>query len=88
MIKQVAAQALSALDFQHNTLNLVHVDIKPGNIMIEINFNDIPYVFAFIEKRTDSTNVKAIKSNYSPFINIKLIDLNGAIEKGNKGAIV
>ena len=80
MLKQVAAQSLSALDYLHNTLNLVHLDIKPANIMIEINPSDIPRIFRLGENQQSSEMERPKKNNYLPFLNVKLIDLNGAVK--------
>ena len=41
MIQQFAIGLLSALDYLHNEVNVVHRDIKPQNIMINESGNPV-----------------------------------------------
>lgn len=58
-----------ALDYLHNTLNVVHRDIKPENILLDkfenIKLSDFG-VSSFVEKNKDSTRETVGTLIYSP----------------------
>uniref|UniRef100_A0A1I7TL59 non-specific serine/threonine protein kinase n=2 Tax=Caenorhabditis tropicalis TaxID=1561998 RepID=A0A1I7TL59_9PELO len=43
VVKSITRQLLEAINYIHN-LNLVHMDIKPANVMLAINENDIKHL--------------------------------------------
>jgi len=85
MIRQIAFQVLTTLDYLHNSLRMVHLDIKPRNIMLEVDQSDIPRLFDLAEEDRQCVAPSSERKNRRPpFINAKLIDFNGAILRGVK----
>ncbi|PVH17461.1 uncharacterized protein CXQ87_000347 [Candidozyma duobushaemuli] len=75
-VKQIAKQLLSALDFLHRRCGVIHTDIKPENVLIEIG--DVEQIVRMVEQeeqhaklqrklsRTKSTSGVASHSNSTP----------------------
>lgn len=69
-VKQIAKQLLSALDFLHRRCGVIHTDLKPENVLIEIG--DVEQIVRIVEeeehqakrqKRLERTRSKTEKSS-------------------------
>ena len=63
-VKQIAKQLLSALDFLHRKCGVIHTDLKPENVLIEIG--DVEQIVKMVEVETNEAKKqkKLQKSKY------------------------
>lgn len=55
-VKQIAKQLLSALDFLHRKCGVIHTDLKPENVLIEIG--DVEQIVKMVEFETNEAKKK------------------------------
>lgn len=80
-VKQIAKQLLSALDFLHRKCGVIHTDLKPENVLIEIG--DVEQIVRMVEQENKERKLqrKLLKSSKtstanSSYGNIKESELN------------
>ncbi|CDK24406.1 unnamed protein product [Kuraishia capsulata CBS 1993] len=86
-VKQIAKQVLLAMDFLHRLCGIVHTDVKPENVLLELE--DVEQIVQFLEnaqkqrkemlKRVHSTRVSSasLGDQTSP------IDISASIDEAN-----
>ncbi|CAL2048886.1 unnamed protein product [Caenorhabditis brenneri] len=67
-VRSISKQLLCALNHLHKTIRVIHADVKPPNVMVKLDFNDMKKV---IQKATDEIEGR---SSPSMFYNIDFAD--------------
>ena len=86
IVKKIALQLLVGLDYMHRICKVIHTDLKPENVMLDLSASDFDqFIHELKNLKTLPLSMKYLKSVQSSSKNKKKKKKKKATEAGNAG---